>query len=86
MSRGFNTNKTHARMIREHGYMGGTHAECDALMRASKGDVLIVVRLHKSGKLSCSKPCKRCLKMAKEFGIKRIFFTDWDSSIQEIKL
>jgi deoxycytidylate deaminase len=73
-------------MISEHGYMGGTHAECDALMRASKGDVLIVVRLHKSGKLSCSKPCKRCLKMAKEFGIKRIFFTDWDSSIQEIKL
>ena len=86
MSKGFNSNKTHARMTRDHGYKGGKHAECDAILRASTGDVLVVVRIRKDGKLSCSKPCARCIKVAKEFGIKKIIFTDWDASVQEMKL
>lgn len=86
IARGFNSNKTHAGATNKYGYRGGKHAECDALMRAALGDVLVVVRIRADGKLTCSKPCHRCLKMAKEFGIKKIVFSDWDSSIKEMKL
>lgn len=73
-------------MTRDYGFRGGKHAECDAMLRASTGDVLVVVRIHKNGKLSCSKPCEKCLKVAKEFGIKKIIYTDWDSSVCEMKI
>lgn len=73
-------------MMREYGYLGGTHAECSAIMRAAKGDALLVVRIKKDGELSCSKPCSKCLKVAKDFGIKKIYFTDWDKSIKEIRI
>lgn len=86
ISKGFNSNKGHGRMIRDHGYRGGKHAECDAIMRASSGDTLVVVRIRKDGKLSCSKPCEKCLKLAKEFGIKKIIYTDWDSSVCEMRI
>ncbi len=86
ISKGCNSNKTHAKMTREHGYRGGLHAEASAIMKAGKGDVLVVVRIRKDGKLSCSKPCKRCVKVAKEFGIKKIVYTDWNSSVCEMRI
>lgn len=50
------------------------------------GDTLIVTRISKKGEYSCSKPCEKCLRAAKDYGIKKIYYTDWDASIQEIKL
>lgn len=73
-------------MTRDHGYLGGTHAECDALMKSERGDVLVVIRINRAGELSCAKPCDRCQTVAKEFGIKKILFTDWSGIIQEMKL
>jgi deoxycytidylate deaminase len=84
VSKGRNILKTHPSLAKRGYY--STHAECMALMKANEGDTLIVVRIHKDGAFSCSKPCERCLILAKEYGIKRIFYTDWDASLKEIVL
>lgn len=84
VGRGYNKLKTHPKLSK-YGYYS-CHAECDAIMRASEGDTLVVVRLLKSGKLCCSKPCDRCLKFAKDYGIKKIYYIDWDSSLKEMVL
>jgi deoxycytidylate deaminase len=84
VGKGFNSTKTHP-MLHRLGYHS-THAECDAMMHASEGDTLIVVRVLKNGKLTCAKPCKDCLIFAKQYGIKKIVYSDWDESIKEIKI
>lgn len=59
------------------------HAEHEALLNAVKGDVLVVARILKNGKLSCAKPCSNCMERMKQNGIKKVFYSDWD---QEIKV
>lgn len=86
VARGCNTNKTHARMIREHGYKGGTHAEAQALMRSDCGDTLIVIRIKKDDTLSMAMPCAKCMKFIKEKGIKNLVYSNWDGTISFIKL
>ena len=44
---------------------------------------LFVIRLVANGKLSCSKPCRRCTKIIKRFYpfVQNIYYSDWDGSI-----
>lgn len=61
------------------GYNNGKkHAEVHALEQLStkqtKGAVLIVVRVNKSG-LAMSKPCVNCHKRILDFGIKRVYYS-----------
>lgn len=84
-ARGFNQLKTNPKLYRKYGYFS-IHAECASLLRASSGDTLIVVRIRKNGNLTMSKPCEKCVKFAKDFGIKRIIYSDWDSTMTEIKI
>lgn len=86
ISKGHNTTKTHARMAKEYGYIGGIHAEAKALMNNSDGDTLVVVRIKKDGSFSCSKPCNRCLQYAIDSGIRRIIFTNWSGQPEEMRI
>lgn len=79
---GHNKTKTHPRVDKYGHYC--IHAECDALMKEASGDTLLVVRIMKNGTFSCSKPCARCLEFIKDYGIKKVFYTDWCGSIQEL--
>ena len=80
--RGHNKVKTHPRLVQYGHY--AIHAECDALLRAASGDTLVVVRVSKRGKLVCSKPCAKCMKFIKAYGIKTVYYIDWDGSTQEL--
>jgi deoxycytidylate deaminase len=86
VGKGYNKVKTHPRLFKEYGYFS-IHAECDALLKAASngnGDTIIVVRIIKNGKYSCSKPCEKCLAFIKEYGIKKIIYSDWDGLIKEM--
>lgn len=75
-------------MFKKYGYFS-VHAECHAMMDAATkggGNILVVVRISKNGQYSCSKPCEKCIQAAKDYKIKKIYYTDWDASIKEIKL
>jgi deoxycytidylate deaminase len=80
VSKGFNRLKTHPQ-LHKLGYYS-VHAECDAIMRANHGDTLIVVRVLKNGKLACAKPCEKCLTFAKSYGIKKVYYSNWDGNIE----
>ena len=85
LSCGYNKLKTNPKMYKQYGYWS-VHAECAVLMRASAGDTLVVVRIKKNGSLTCSKPCEKCLRFAKDFGIKTVVYSDWDGSIKRRRL
>lgn len=84
---GWNTGKIHGGLKRDYGYTGGVHAECSALKGINKADTILVVRVRKlDGNLTCSLPCPKCQKFLKDKGIKKVFYSDWDSSIKEMRL
>lgn len=85
VSKGYNKLKTNPKLFKEYGYYS-THAECSALMRAAGGDTLVVVRIKKNGDLACSKPCEKCQRFIKDYGIKRVFYIDWDSEVKEMQI
>ncbi len=57
------------------------HAELSALLPLIKDGIdlsdasIFVHRSHKNGTLACARPCKSCMKLIKDFGIKRCFYT-----------
>lgn len=85
ISTGHNKRKTHAFFHSRYGHHH-LHAECDALLKAHKGDTLVVVRLHKNGKLACSRPCDSCMDYIRDFGIKKVFFVNHKSEVVSIRL
>jgi deoxycytidylate deaminase len=81
VSKGFNKLKTHPKID------GFIHAEQDAILNArEKCDELIVVRVSKSGKLRCSKPCNKCVEFLRAHGIEKVYYIDWDGEIQAMRL
>lgn len=60
------------------------HAEISALLKCGEnlGDTIYVVRITKSGKLSMAKPCPVCELAIKEFGIKRVYFSNPNGEIE----
>lgn len=87
VAKGHNQYTEHAFLKRRYGYYS-IHAEAITVLRSKyyKADTLVVVRILKDNSLTCSFPCKRCQKIAKDFKFKKIIYIDWDGNSQEIKL
>jgi len=86
IAKGYNKTKTNPNLVKFGFYGGVIHSECASMMKAAKGDTLVVIRILKDGSLSCSKPCIHCLAYAKNFGIKTIVYSDWSGDLREIKI
>lgn len=87
IGKGYNTTEIHGGLVRDYGFRGGLHAEVSALKGIDKADTILVIRVRRlDGELSCSKPCEKCMKFLKDKGIKKIFYSDWDSTIKEMRL
>ena len=84
VGKGPNKLKTNQK-LRKRGFYS-THSECAALIRSVGGDTLVVVRILRNNRLTMSKPCSKCIKFAKECGIRRIIYSDWNEIIREIKI
>ena len=84
---GENTSKTHPKFKRK--YADGTwgshmHAEMNVLRFSKPGDVLEVIRFSKCGHLTMAKPCQFCEKEIKKAGIKKVRYTNWSGSWEEL--
>lgn len=75
ISSGYNKTKSHPLLFKDYDFYS-IHAECDAILRASGGDTLVVVRIRKDGSLATSKPCYKCKEFIRDSGIKRIIYVD----------
>ena len=68
---------------------GKVHSEVDALLPLIKSRVdlskayIYVYREHKNNTLACARPCSRCMKLIKQCGVKRIYYTSDDGYIRE---
>ena len=86
VGRGWNTNDMHGGLFKTYGYES-THAEVAALKNVKRADSILIVRVRrKDGELSMSHPCKRCMEFLKDKGIRKVFYSDWDSTIKEMRL
>jgi len=57
--------------------MASLHAEHDALRRCkTKAKTLMVVRFDKKGELTGSKPCYHCFQLIKQYGIKKVYYSE----------
>jgi len=86
IAKGYNKRKTNPSLVKFGFYGGVIHAEAASILKAANGDTLVVIRILKNGNLSCSKPCIHCLAYAKNFGIKTIVYSDWNSNLRELKI
>ena len=83
--KGFNKAKTHPLLHNKYAYRS-IHAECDAALKAAQGDTIVVVRVMKNGKLTCSRPCEKCMRFIKDYGIKKVYYSDWDGTMKELSI
>lgn len=64
------------------------HSELDAILQVRKkidltGCKMYVARLFKkNGEPAISRPCEWCQETLKKFGIKKVYYTSWDGSIE----
>jgi len=95
VSRGYNMfTKTHPEYqdIDEDGtdFLRSSHAELMALVRRKHHDVnnltMYVWRSLDDGTPANSRPCKICMKLLKEFGVKRVRFINEEGRFVEEKL
>ena len=85
LSLGFNQpTKTHPKSRNEFARI---HAELDAILGvpldALRGTSVYVVRLTKTNLLASSHPCKDCMNLLREVGVRKVFFVDDKRAIQE---
>ena len=65
------------------------HAELSALLPLIKDEIdlsnasIFTYRQHKNGELACARPCKSCMALIKDCGIKKIFYTTEDGYARE---
>jgi deoxycytidylate deaminase len=82
LSTGFNTNKTHPKVMKYFKH-GRVHAEFDCLLHADPNDIvgasIYVLRMNKQGETVIAKPCPMCAKMMKEFGVEEAFWSTSES-------
>ena len=87
---GENTDKTHPKFTRT--YDDGTiashmHAEMNVLRFAQPGDILEVMRFKKCDhSFAMARPCLFCMKFIKDAGIKKIRYTNWAGTWEEINV
>ena len=65
-----------------------THAEVDALIHSNRqpADSILVVRIHKSGRLMNSRPCLSCQAILRHFGINKVYYSDKKGEISIMRL
>ena len=96
ISSGFNKNtKTHPLQKKYNQYrfsedsVHTCHAELSALLPLINDGTdlsnasVFVYREHKNGALACARPCKSCMKLIKDVGIRRIFYTTDNGDVRE---
>lgn len=89
ISIGSNVYKTHPQQIscftNEHG--SSIHAELNAIIGHSrhlfKKATIYTVRIRADNTISISRPCKSCISILKDLGIKKMLYSDRTGSIQE---
>ena len=90
ISTGWNKDKTHP--AAKHYYSKCIHAELAAIVRLNRVDLtgthIYVTRIMrcKGNPLGMSRPCKDCMKMIEDAGIKRIYFTNTGGQMEMMKL
>ena len=66
-----------------------SHAEKRILAKTwdsvQKGSVLLSIRITATKKLACGKPCPACEKLIRESGIKRVFYSTSERTIEEMR-
>jgi len=66
------------------------HAEMNALgglpKHMTRGASIAIVRVTKSGDLSCSKPCVICMTLIKSAGIKNLIYSTGINKMKTVKL
>lgn len=90
LSWGWNKNKTHPAATVY--YSKCIHAELAAIIGINKvdlsgADIYVARKMRSKGEpLGMSRPCKPCMKMIREAGIRRVYYTDRDGNWQMEKL
>jgi len=97
ISSGFNSTKTHPiqktyniERFTSDATPHTLHAEISALSHVINKDVnwdnveLYIYREFRNGNVALAKPCKSCMKLIKELGIKKIHYTTYDGYCTEI--
>jgi deoxycytidylate deaminase len=87
VARAHNKCSKHPFLSRRYG-CHSIHAEAGAILKGKHygANVLVVVRILKDGRLTCSFPCKQCQAIARDFSYKKIIYVDWNGNIQELKI
>lgn len=95
VSIGYNQNKTHPLQQQYNKYRGFNcsntiHAEIDCIIAARyvnlTGAIMYIWRYDKSGNATMCKPCKACMNAITDFGIKAVYYTNYQGAIECLKL
>ena len=64
------------------------HAEMALLKKCKEGeiDTIKVIRFSKNGSITMAQPCPYCQKFLRQYGVKRVFYTNWDGEWESLKL
>ena len=64
------------------------HAEMALLKKCKEGEVdtVKVIRFSKNGNITMAKPCPYCQKFLRQYGVKRVFYTNWNGEWESLKL
>jgi deoxycytidylate deaminase len=75
--KGYNTKKTHTRLLEIYGNSLSTHAEASVIFRAKRNVIkqLFVYREDSHGNIKKARPCKECLSLILFNGIKKIYYS-----------
>ena len=88
---GINSNECSTRFRRKYrdGQVGyHLHAEMALLKKCKEGDVDIihVIRFSKDGTITMAKPCPYCQKFLRQYGVKKVYYTNWSGEWEILKL
>ena len=92
VSTGYNSSDHHPKQASASHATGASplvtvHGEIDALIKARRvAYSAYVVRILKDGTLSMSASCKICYHALNRAGISRIYYSDWNGNIQEMRI
>lgn len=81
--------KTHPFLTKytEYPYL---HAESNVVLSYGvdncKGLDIYVTRTLKDGSVTMAKPCKVCMRILKDVGIRKIYYTNWKGKVECLKL
>lgn len=83
---GWNSYKTHPKLKMYHYPV--LHAEAHAMINHGlyncDGWSLVVTRVLRNGEMTMAKPCECCVGFMKEYGIKNIYYTNWNGDLEQL--